>query len=78
MNSKVMNKKLKLMFPEHRELMCTLKQEDPHFAKLLTDHDQLDREISQLELDPINHIHADIELLKRKKSRIQKRSATHL
>ena len=71
MNSKVMNKKLKLMFPEHRELMCTLKQEDPHFAKLLTDHDQLDREISQLELDPINHIHTDIEQLKRKKLKLK-------
>lgn len=47
------------------------KTKDPHFAKLLTDHDQLDREISQLELDPINHIHADIELLKRKKLKLK-------
>ena len=71
MNSKVMNKKLKLMFPEYRELMCRLKQEDPHFAKLLTDHDELDREISHLELDPLNHIHEDIEQLKRKKLRLK-------
>ncbi|MFW2076302.1 YdcH family protein [Acinetobacter sp. ULE_I010] len=73
MNSKVMNKKLKLMFPEHRDLMSTLKQEDPHFAKLLLDHDQLDREISHLEIDPLNHIHEDIELLKRKKLRLKDR-----
>lgn len=71
MNSKVMNKKLKHMFPEHRNLMCTLKQEDPHFAKLLTDHDELDREISHLELDLLNHIHEDIEQLKRKKLKLK-------
>ena len=59
------------MFPEHRDLMSTLKQEDPHFAKLLLDHDQLDREISHLEIDPLNHIHEDIELLKRKKLRLK-------
>ncbi len=61
------------MFPEHRDLMSTLKQEDPHFAKLLLDHDQLDREISHLEIDPLNHIHEDIELLKRKKLRLKDR-----
>lgn len=61
------------MFPEHRDLMSTLKQEDPHFAKLLLDHDQLDREISHLEIDSINHIHEDIELLKRKKLRLKDR-----
>ena len=61
------------MFPEHRDLMCSLKQEDPHFAKLLLDHDQLDREISHLEIDPLNHIHEDIELLKRKKLRLKDR-----
>lgn len=71
MNSKVMNKKLKHMFPEYRELMCTLKQEDPYFAKLLIDHDELDREISHLELDPLNHIHENIEQLKRKKLRLK-------
>ena len=59
------------MFPEHRDLMSTLKQEDPHFAKLLIDHDELDREISHLELDPLNHIHENIEQLKRKKLRLK-------
>ncbi len=59
------------MFPEHRDLMCTLKQEDPHFAKLLTDHDELDRKISQLELDILNHLHEDIEQLKRQKLKLK-------
>jgi len=59
------------MFPEHRDLMCTLKQEDPHFARLLHDHDQIDREITHLELDPLNHIHQDIERLKRKKLKLK-------
>jgi len=71
MNSKVMNKKLKHMFPEHRDLMCSLKQEDPHVAKLFIDHDELNREISHLELDPLNHIHENIEQLKRKKLRLK-------
>ena len=71
MNSKVMNKKLKHMFPEHRDLMCSLKQEDPHFAKLLIDHDELDREISLLELDPLYHILVNIVQLKRKKLRLK-------
>ncbi|ENV31670.1 YdcH family protein [Acinetobacter gerneri] len=71
MNSKVMNKKIKNMFPEYRERMNTLKQENPHFARLLEDHDALDKQIIQLELDPVCQIHDDIESLKRKKLRLK-------
>lgn len=71
MNTKIINKKLKNMFPEFRELMTVLMQEDPHFAKLMEDHDELDRQITQLEQDPVNIINDDIECLKRKKLKIK-------
>lgn len=66
-----MNKKLKNMFPEYREIMPVLAQEDPHFAQLLEDHNELDRVIVSLEQDPVKVIHEDIEGLKRKKLRLK-------
>lgn len=71
MNTKTMNKKLKNMFPEYRDLMQILLQEDPHFAKMMLDHDELDRQITQLEQDPVNLINEDIECLKRKKLKLK-------
>jgi uncharacterized protein len=71
MDTKTMNKKLKNMFPEYREIMPVLAQEDPHFAQLLEDHNELDREIVQIEQDPVKLIHEDIEGLKRKKLRLK-------
>ncbi len=78
MNSKVMNKKIKNMFPEYRDAMHILKQENPHFARLMQDHDELDKEIIQLELDPVRQIHDDIESLKRKKLRLKDEMYQHL
>ena len=59
------------MFPEYRDLMQILLQEDPHFAKMMLDHDELDRQITQLEQDPVNLINEDIECLKRKKLKLK-------
>ena len=59
------------MFPEYREIMPILAQEDPHFAKLLEDHNNLDHEIIQLEQDPVKIIREDIEGLKRKKLKLK-------
>lgn len=59
------------MFPEYREIMPILAQEDPHFAQLLEDHNMLDREIISMEQDPIKIIHDDIESLKRKKLKLK-------
>ena len=67
MNIKVMNKKIKNMFPEYSELMTILKQDNPHFAKILEEHDLLDKRIAQLELNPVHLINDDIEILKRQK-----------
>lgn len=59
------------MFPEFRELMQQLREDNPHFARLFEDHEYLDRKISQLELDPVHQINDDIEALKRKKLKLK-------
>ena len=71
MNSKVVNKKIKHMFPEYRDLVTTLRHDDPHFTRLFDDHHELDQYIAQLELDPLNHLQEDIEMLKRKKLKLK-------
>ncbi len=59
------------MFPELRELDTQLRDENPHFARIFEEHDELDREIIQLELDPVNHHNSDIESIKRKKLKLK-------
>lgn len=59
------------MFPEFRDLIQELRDNNPHFSKIFEDHEQLDREISQLELNPVHQINDDIEALKRKKLRLK-------
>ena len=59
------------MFPEFRDLIQGLRDSNPHFSEIFEDHEQLDREISQLELDPVHQINDDIEALKRKKLRLK-------
>lgn len=73
MNSKTLNKKIKNMFPEYRELMQKLAQDDAHFSSLMENHDELNRQIIQLEQDPVNliNINDDIEQLKRKKLKLK-------
>ena len=41
------------MFPEYRELISKLKQEDTHFARLFNEHNKLDEKITNLENDPV-------------------------
>lgn len=55
------------MFPEYSELMTTLRQLNPHFAKMLEEHDALDKKIRRLELNPVHAMRENIEGLKRKK-----------
>jgi uncharacterized protein len=71
MKMKDCNKKYKNMFPEFKEIISTLRENNPHFAKMFEEHDELDREINDLEQNPINKINDDIEILKRKKLRIK-------
>ncbi|WP_180056260.1 MULTISPECIES: YdcH family protein [unclassified Acinetobacter] len=71
MKTRDCNKKVKNMFPEFRELVTQLRDENPHFARIFEEHDELDREIIQLELDPVNHHNSDIEGIKRKKLKLK-------
>jgi uncharacterized protein len=71
MKTKEWNKKTKLMFPEYRDMIIQLREENPHFAKIFEQHELLDREICQLELDPIQQIHSDLEIKKRQKLKLK-------
>lgn len=55
------------MFPEHRELISQLRQNNAHFAKVFDEHNALDHEIIRLEQDPVTSGLEDIEVLKKKK-----------
>lgn len=73
MKTKDCNKKVKYMFPEYRDLIMQLRDENPYFARIFEEHDELDKQITQLELDPINRINSnsDIETIKRKKLKLK-------
>lgn len=71
MKMKECNKKYKNMFPEFKDIIPKLREDNPHFAKIFEDHDELDKQISQLEQNPVNLINDDIEILKRKKLRLK-------
>ena len=57
------------MFPEYRDLISKLKQEDAHFARIFDEHNELDDKISGLEHDPVTSVTAqdEIDALKVKK-----------
>lgn len=71
MKTKECNKKIKNMFPEFRDLIQQLREDNPHFARLFEQHEELDREICLLEQDPVNVINIDIETLKRQKLKLK-------
>jgi len=50
------------MFPEFRDLISKLKQEDAHFARLFDEHNELDDKIAGLENDPVTSATADAEV----------------
>lgn len=57
------------MFPEYRDLISKLKQEDAHFSRLFNEHNELDDKITGLENNPVTSSSADeeIQILKHKK-----------
>lgn len=59
------------MFPEHRELIAQLRQNNAHFAKIFDEHNDLDHEIIRLEKDPVTSGLEDIEVLKKKKLKLK-------
>lgn len=56
------------MFPEYRDLITELKQNDAHFQRLFEEHNALDEEITNLEKNPVaSHRHDEIENKKKQK-----------
>ena len=71
MKTKECNKKVKSLFPEYREWIHPMREDNPRFAQLFEQHELLDREICRLEQDPVNLINGDIETMKRKKLKLK-------
>ncbi|ENV31672.1 YdcH family protein [Acinetobacter gerneri] len=59
------------MFPEYRNLISKLRQEDNRFAKVFEEHNAIDHEILRLEKNPVTSGLEEIELLKRKKLKLK-------
>ena len=59
------------MFPEYRDLISKLKQDNAHFAKVFEAHNDIDHEIIRLEQDPVTSLSPEIEDLKRKKLKLK-------
>ena len=55
------------MFPEYRDLISRLKNEDRHFERLFNEHNDLDEKIIELEkhISPVGE--AEVDVLKKKK-----------
>ena len=55
------------MFPEHRDLISTLKTSDRHFEKLFNEHNDLDQKIRNIESHLTLGTEIEIENLKKQK-----------
>ncbi len=61
------------MFPEYRDLIAKLKQEDAHFARLFDEHNELDDKITGLVNNPVTGGLDEIEELKKQKLQLKDR-----
>jgi len=55
------------MFPEYRDLITHLKNNDLHFTKLFDRHNELDQKINNIEANIEPASDAEIETLKKEK-----------
>ncbi|MBE2896092.1 YdcH family protein [Pasteurellaceae bacterium TAE3-ERU1] len=55
------------MFPEHRDLIQKLRQEDAHFARLFEEHNELDHKIKAIESNIEIGTPEEVETLKKEK-----------
>lgn len=55
------------MFPEHRELIAELRQNDLHFKKLFDQHNDLDHRIKNIESGATSTFADDLHKLKKEK-----------
>ena len=61
------------MFPEYRELISKLKQQDAHFARLFDEHNELDDKITGLVNNTVTSGLDEIEELKKEKLQLKDR-----
>lgn len=54
------------MFPEFRDLITKLKQDDSHFARLFDKHNELDQRIKNMEANIELATHEEVEVLKKR------------
>ncbi|CCG19053.1 conserved hypothetical protein [Taylorella asinigenitalis 14/45] len=59
------------MFPEYRDLISKLKNEDAHFTRLFDLHNELDHQVEALEANPITQGREEIDTLKKKKLQLK-------
>ena len=59
------------MFPEYRDLISKLKQEDAHFARLFEEHNELDDKITGLVNNVVTIGAEEIEELKKAKLKLK-------
>lgn len=59
------------MFPEFRELITKLKNNDAYFDRLFEKHNELDHDIKNKEENIQLATHMEIEILKKEKLRIK-------
>lgn len=59
------------MFPEYRDLIARLKQEDAHFARLFERHNELDHQVHNMETGATHGDSRSIEVLKKEKLRLK-------
>jgi hypothetical protein len=57
------------MFPEHRDLISELKNNDMHFKKIFDEHNKLDEEIKENEVHYISE--AEIKNMKKQKLKLK-------
>ncbi|MCL2917772.1 YdcH family protein [Shewanella litorisediminis] len=55
------------MFPEYRDLITRLKSEDAHFLKIFNEHNELDKEVKELEKHLSSDATPELKVLKQKK-----------
>ncbi len=61
------------MFPEYRELITKLKQEDAYFARIFNEHNELDDKITGLTNNPVTSGLDEIEELKKEKLQLKEK-----
>jgi len=59
------------MFPEYRDLITKLKNEDAHFARLFDKHNEIDKKIKNQEANIELATQQEVETLKKEKLKIK-------